>query len=52
MGLEEPRLQGQTRFRVLAYLARFVFQLRQWLPLLAITIHARRLATSPSPSSY
>jgi hypothetical protein len=36
MGPAEPRPQGQARPRVLAYLARFVFQLRQWLPLLAI----------------
>ena len=37
---------------VLAYLARFMYPLRQWLTLLAIARPARRLATSPSPSSY
>ena len=36
MGPAEPCPQGQDRPRVLAYLARFVFQLRHWLPLGAI----------------
>lgn len=38
--------------RVLAYLARFMYPLRQWLPLLAIARPARRLATSPMLRSY